>query len=235
MAGFPIAPPVQYQRLKVLGHAAFGVVIQVYRSDLLPDERRAWLKETDAHLLAVQGELPGFGFPADLESAQSQLIERTREFIGAAHVKLPTREDVEKYTQTILPLLEMGFVYSARAHIDVIHRQAEKLYTLMTPEERKTVRGYFYGGRGAREGNLALQYISWLVGENTGKESERIVFSEGITERKEAWDALAKFSVERKLARLVLGDPAGLHRDVLSAATREYLLTFLPVQEVFKD
>ena len=83
VAGFPIAPPVQYQRLKVLGHAAFGVVIQVYRSDLLPDERRAWLKETDAHLLAVQGELP-VGFPADLESAQSQLIERTRS-LSAQH------------------------------------------------------------------------------------------------------------------------------------------------------
>ena len=149
-------------------------------------------------------------------------------------MKLPTREDVEKYTQTILPLLEMGTVQRSGPHRCDSSASGEALHPV-TPEERKTVRGYFYGGRGAREGNLALQYISWLVGENTGKESERIVFSEGITERIEAWDALAKFSVERKLSRLVLGDPAGLHRDVLSAATREYLLTFLPVQEVFKD
>ena len=235
VAGYPVAPPLQYHRLKVLGHAAFAVVIQLHRSDMADPERLDWLQSTATHLAAVEEELPRYGFPAELETAQKKLIQRTQALIQAAQSGVPTHVDLKSYTTEIMPLLEAGFVYSARAHIDIIHAQAKKLFAQMTPAERKQVRGYFYGGRGAREGNLALQYVSWFVGENTGKESERIVFSEGMTERGEAWNALAKFSAERKLAELVMGDPAGLHRDVLSAATREYLKTFPPVEEAFAD
>ena len=130
-------------------------------------------------------------------------------------------------------MMQQAFTYSARAHIDLIHAQARKLYALLSPTERTEVRGYFYGGRGARAGNLALQYVSWLVGENSGEESERIIFSEGIYEHDEALDALAKYSAERKLAQLVMGDPSGLHRDVLSEATRKYLDSFPHPSKVF--
>ena len=44
---------------------------------------------------------------------------------------------------------------------------------------------------------------------------------------------LAKFRVERELTELVFGDPAGLHRDVLSEATRAYLATFPEVIDAF--
>ena len=82
-------------------------------------------------------------------------------------------------------------------------------------------------------GNLALQYVSWLVGERTGAESERVVFTEGVRDRDRAMMELAKFGIERELADLVFGDPAGLHRDVLSEATRAYLATFPHAHEAF--
>ena len=117
--------------------------------------------------------------------------------------------------------------------MDLIHRQGEKIYALLTPEERAHVRGYFHGGRGARVGNLALQSVSWLVGERTGQESERVIFTEGVLERDRAMIELAKFRIERELADLVFGDPSGLHQDVLSGATRAYLATFPDVIEAF--
>ena len=46
---------------------------------------------------------------------------------------------------------------------------------------------------------------------------------------------LAKFSIERKLAELVFKDPSGLHQDVLSKATRDYLSTFPNVEELMKE
>ena len=180
-------------------------------------------------------ELPNFNLPSTLEDSQRALIARTQRLIRQAqHSNRLPDETLKAYCEEVMPLMQRAFEYSARVHIDLIHTQARKLYALLTPQERPRVRGYFYGGRGARVGNLALQYVSWLVGENSGQESERVIFSEGISDHEQALDALSKFTAERKLAALVMGDPAGLHRDVLSEATRHYLATF-PTPEIAFD
>ena len=62
-----------------------------------------------------------------------------------------------------------------------------------------------------------------------------MVFTEGVLERDRAMVELAKFGIERELAELVFGDPAGLHRDVLSEATRAYLATFPDVEDEFGE
>ena len=89
------------------------------------------------------------------------------------------------------------------------------------------------GGRGARVDNLAMQYVSWLIGERTGRESGRLIFSEGVRSKDKALALLAQYSVERELAELVFDDPNGLHRDVLGEATRAYLSTFPDAAELF--
>lgn len=233
VAGFPVAAPLQYHQLKVLGHAAFGTVIQLQSTDLEGKDLESWRENTQAGLAAARAELPTWGLPKELQKSQEELIALILNLLGETPGVRPTEARLKVYTGNLLPLMQQGFTHAAQIHLDVIHAQGKKLYALLTPKERETVRGYFFGGRGAREGNLALQYISWLVGENTGKESERIVFSEGITDRKVALNALAKFSAERKLAALVMRDPSGLHRDVLSTATRKILDTFPPVSEAF--
>ena len=62
---------------------------------------------------------------------------------------------------------------------------------------------------------------------------KRVIFTEGVLEPDRAMIELAKFRVERELTELVFGDPAGLHRDVLSEATRAYLATFPDVIDAF--
>lgn len=234
VAGHSIVPPLAYEQLKIIGHAAFALVIQVQRSDLSFEARRAWLEGFVTDLEGVRAELGSFDLPAALVKSQRTLIDHTLKLAAAAQRKEPIQEaELRRFTERVLPLLEDGFTHSARVHVDLIHRQAQKLYALLTPEERTKVRGYFHGGRGAREGNLALQYVSWLVGERTGAESERVVFTEGVLDRDRAMMELAKFGIERRLAELVFRDPAGLHRDVLSEATRTYLSTFPDVSEAF--
>ena len=237
VAGFSILPPLAYDQLKIIGHAAFAVVIQAHRSDLSTEEKRAWLVAFQRDLSQILSELPSFDLPKAVMKSQRKLMELTLHFAEKIRQQgEPSELDadiIRAYTDRILPLLQEGFAHSAQLHVDLIHRQGEKLYALLTPEERLSVRGYFHGGRGARAGNLALQYVSWLVGERTGEESERVIFTEGVLERDRAMIELAKFRVERELAELVFGDPAGLHRDVLSEATRAYLATFPDVVDAF--
>ena len=236
VAGFSIIPPLAYDQLKIIGHAAFSVVIQAHRTDLSSEEKSAWFVDFQRDLSQIRTELPSFDLPKDVMRSQRKLIDLTLEFTEQIQQQSDPSEvstDIRAYTDRILPLLQKGFAHSAHLHVDLIHRQGEKLYALLTPEERAYVRGYFYGGRGARVGNLALQYVSWLLGERTGEESERVIFTEGVLERDRAMIELAKFRVERELAELVFGDPAGLHRDVLSEATRAYLATFPDVIDAF--
>ena len=234
VAGFSIIPPLAYDQLKIIGHAAFSVVIQAHRTDLSSEEKNTWLVEFQQDLRQIRTELSSFDLPKPLMKSQRKLIDYTLEFSEHVQQQNQTSEtDIRAFTERILPLLQDGFTHSAHLHVDLIHRQGEKIYALLTPEERAYVRGYFHGGRGARVGNLALQYVSWLVGERTGQESERVIFTEGVLERDRAMIELAKFRIERELADLVFGDPSGLHQDVLSGATRAYLATFPDVIEAF--
>ena len=234
VAGFSIIPPLAYDQLKIMGHASFSVVIQAHRTDLSAEAKTAWLREFEQELRQIRTELPSFDLPKPLIKSQRKLIDHTLEFAASIRQKHKTSEtELRAFTAKILPLLQDGFTHSAHLHVDLIHRQGEKIYELMTPEERTQVRGYFHGGRGARVGNLALQYVSWLVGERSGQESDRVIFTEGVLERDRAMIELAKFGIERELAELVFGDPAGLHQDVLSGATRAYLATFPDVDEAF--
>lgn len=230
---YDIIPPLMYDQLKIIGHASFLVVIQSLRHELSKDERMAWSKAFIEEVEKVRHEVTSFGLPSDLLDLQVKLIDNILD-IGAKMGQDGNVDETELrlYTKRITPLLKAGFTQSAKLHIDLIHSQAMKLYGIMSAWERAHFRGYFHGGRGAREGNLALQYLSWLVGERTGQESERIIFTENILERQEAMMYLAKFSVERRLAELVFNDPSGLHQDVLSKATRDYLSTFPNVEDL---
>jgi hypothetical protein len=231
--GYDIVPPIMYDQLKVIGHAAFLVVIQSLRHELSKDERMAWSERFIGEVEKVRQEITSYDLPSDLLGLQINLIDKILD-IGAKVGQYGNVDETELrlYTKEITPLLDAAFTHSAKLHIDLIHCQAMKLYGIMTAEERKHFRGYFHGGRGARDGNLALQYLSWLVGERTGQESERIIFTENILERQEAMMYLAKFSIERKLAKFVFNDPSGLHQDVLSKATRDYLSTFPNVEDL---
>lgn len=236
VASFPIPTPLEYHQLKVFGHMTLALVIQLQRNDWTKEARDAWLESFLLTGYQVQNELTHLNIPRKLRVSQSLLI---RETLNLAHkvqkLKSISQELIRSYGQKIVPLLNDGFRYSAQAHIDIIHKQGRALYALLSEEERQTVRAYNYGGRGARVDNLILQYLSWLVGEGTGKESLRVIFSEGITDAKQAQSALARYSVETRIADLIFSIPQRLYRDVLGDATRDYLKTFLKVSEAFAD
>jgi len=234
VAAIPASPPLVYHQLKVIGHSAFVTVIQLWRPTLTPDARAAWLGRFKGLLTQLQAELPSYGLPAELQRSQAALISHTLTLVERASSGAPvSRGELKRFARQVRPHLQAGFTHSARAHIDLIHQRTGELYAHLTLEERKQVRASFAGGRGARVGNLALQYVSWLIGERTGRESARVVFSEGVQGREKALIAFAQYGVERELAELIFDDPDALHRDVLGDATRAYLRSFPNASALF--
>ena len=133
---------------------------------------------------------------------------------------------LKQYSMDIMPYLQDGIKHSARVQVDLLHTQISKIFDLLSPQERTQVRAHLYGGRGARVGNINIQYLSWRFGEKTGQESARIVFSENIAQRDKAMDYFARYTTESMLADLIFDDPDQLDRDLLSEATRKYLINF---------
>lgn len=232
----PASPPIVYHQLKVIGHCALAIVIQLWRPQLSAEERVEWLTRFKVELLKLSAELPSYDLPAELERSQAQLISLILRLIERASgdERLP-REELKSFSRAIRPHLQAAFKHSARVHIDLLHARANELYALLSPEERGKVRGFFYGGRGARVDLLPLQYVSWLIGERTGRESGRVIFSEGVTEKEKGLMSLAKYGVEREIAELIFDDPDALHRDLLGAATRDYLKSFPNAEAAFKS
>ena len=226
VAAFSISPPLIYQQLKVLGHMAFATVIQLNRTDLQQKELKEWAQSFQADLLLLRLELPKIGLSKELEKSQDLLIQRTLTLLKNVELMPITKAMLQQYSIEIMPYLQAGIKKSARAQVDWLHTQTQKIYALLTQEERSQVRAHLYGGRGARVGNINIQYLSWLFGEGTGKESGRIIFSENIADHNRALDYFARYTTERMLADLIFKDPTQLDRDLLSEQTRIYLSTF---------
>jgi hypothetical protein len=234
VAAFPAAPPPLYHQLKAVSHLAFTLTIELRREGREEGARRGWITHMTANTLAAREELGALNLPAPLSAHALALIDESLTLLTLAEASphaAPPREALSAYITKARPHLDAAIYASAQAHLDALEPAGRALYALLTPQERESARAYLYGGRGARVDNLVLQYLSWLLGEGTGRESGRVVFSEGIFERAPALDALARYGAERALAEEVFGDPERLHRDVLGDATRALLKGLPPARE----
>ena len=77
------------------------------------------------------------------------------------------------------------------------------------------------GSHMAREGEVAWQYFSRLLGQ--ALEGDRIIYAEGRWEVKDALDLLATHGLDRRLGAAFFGDPGRMHRDVLADAAKDWL------------
>ena len=235
VAAFSILPPLEYQQLKVVGHVFFVTAIQLQRADLGEEERAGWVAAMRGDLGLAMKELNAIGLSPALLESQKNLLQGTLTLLDEAQKAQPSTQRLKRYINESLPLIWIGARRSASLHLEVIHAQAKRLMALLNQEERQSVRAHLYGGRGARRDNLVIQYLSWLFGEGTGRESDRIVFSENIQEHNRALDMFAKYSVESQLALFIFDDSQRLDRDLLGDVTREILSTWPEATEVVKS
>lgn len=223
VAAFTVIPPLAYHQLKVFGHIAFVAVIQLQRSDLSQDQQVAWIKMMRKDVELAKVELQTMSFSKEIIDSQSALLDHTLKLFTQAEQAPLSTKDLERYSETVVPLMQPALDKSAQLHLEVIHTQTKRLYGLLKAEERPLVRIHLYGGRGARRDNIVIQYFSWLFGARTGTESPRIVFSENISDHDKALDMFAKYKTEQQLAELIFKDPARLDRDLLGDVVRNQI------------
>ena len=149
-----------------------------------------------------------------------------------ARAAKPSAQRIKAYVNENLPAIWSGGRRSAALHLKVIDTQTKRLWALLSLEERATVRAHLYGGRGARVDNLVIQYLSWLFGERTGRESDRIIFSENIQDHDRALDMFAKYRLESDLAKLIFDNYTRLDRDLLGDVTRALIKEWPEASEV---
>lgn len=223
VAAFSIMPPLEYQKLKVFGHVFFATSIQLQRSELSDEDREQWSSEMLKEIDLAITEIDTMGLSAALTESQRGLLQATQALISEAKSARPNTQRLKRYINEQLPAVWHGARRSASLHLELIHSQAKQLLGLLNQDERQRVRAHLYGGRGARRDHLVIQYLSWLFGERSGRESQRIVFSENIQDHDRALDMFAKYCVESELAAFIFDDPERLDRDLLGDVTRELL------------
>ena len=235
VAAFSIMPPLEYQQLKVFGHVFFVTAIQLYRDELSENDRLQWAKEMIIDINIAITELDSIGLTPELAKSQKRLLTETLVLIEEAQIARPNAARLKRYIKEGLPDVWLNADRSASLHLNVIDRQARRLIALLTEEERKLVRAHLYGGRGARRDNIVIQYFSWLFGEGTGQESDRIIFSENIQDHHKAMEMFAKYRMESDLARFIFNDSTRLDRDLLGDSTRALVKEFPDAAEVMKS
>lgn len=234
VASFPIVPPLAYHQLKVIGHISFAIVIQLQRPDLSQEQQTAWIRVIKKDIVLAKAELQEMSFSAKVIDSQTKLLDHTLKLLAQAEQAPLTKQGLERYSETVVPLMRPAMYKSAQLHLEVIHTQVKRLYALLKVEERPLVRIHLYGGRGARRDNIVIQYFSWLFGEPGGLESPRIVFSENIADHDKALDMFAKYKTEQQLAELIFKDPTQLDRDLLGDTVREQLSHFPNSEKEFE-
>jgi hypothetical protein len=75
----------------------------------------------------------------------------------------------------------------------------------------------------AREQEASMQYFQRLLHQSG--EGDRVIFAEGLWDESKALDLLATHLTDTAASRAFFGDPARLHRDLLSDGAKAWIKT----------
>jgi hypothetical protein len=125
------------------------------------------------------------------------------------------------YARRMAPLVMANAADAARADLDALHRLVRHWKEGMPAGDWDRLTVLIMGRPLPRTGNLAVQYFARLLGEPG--EGRRVVYAESVFDEPKALDLLATRLVDTRVGEDFFGDPARMHRDLLSDAARAYL------------
>lgn len=218
-----------YHDEKALAHLALALEALVGDVDGPLDAER--LGALDALRRDARGALASFsarGYPtAANERAKAIVASFVRVVDAAIAARAVRHEEYVRAARAVGPLLLANADDAARAELDAIHALVTKWRASMTPDEWSRFHVVVMGAHMARDESLELQYFERLLGEPG--EGRRIVFAENVFDEAKALDLLATHVLDARLGTSYFGDPARMHRDLLSDAAKAYVPTLLPL------
>jgi hypothetical protein len=132
-----------------------------------------------------------------------------------------THADRVSFARRMAPLVLANGDDAARANLDALHHLVGSWRDAMPAAEWARLTVVVMGRQLPRRDNLAVQYFARLLGESG--EGRRIIYAESLFDEADALDLLATHLVDTQVGVDFFDDPKRMQRDLLGAATSEYL------------
>jgi len=221
--------PNAYGDLKTLAHIPLGLEALLGDVDGTLDEARlASLRNFRGHINAAMREFSSRYGSASVDRQKQIVTASTTLIDGALERRTLNHATYLQFARGVGPLLLANANEAGRVEIDAIHKQVSIWRSTMSPAEWARLRVVVIGSHMARDRALEMQYFQRLLDEPG--EGRRIVFAEGLWEESKALDLDATHILDAEVGESFFGDPARMHRDLLSDAAASYLLTLFPAK-----
>lgn len=217
-----VVPPV-YHDLKAFSHIPLAAYLLTRPG--LTDDRRAELTMFANKVEATRGLWDRPAFTDEQRRRQQTIVDDTLRYLKDAD-KAISPADRTAFARKLAPLVLANSADAAKAQIDGMHKQVTAWRTDLPPEAWKKLRVVVCGSQMPRQGNLAVQYFAWLLGEPG--EGPRIVYAEGIFDEPKALNLLGTHQLDTDVGAAFFNDPRRMHRDLLADAAKEVLKGMKP-------
>ena len=240
IASAKAAPTIFFHQVKAYSHMCMTVAVKLWRLREVTHQRQ-WASEYIVEVDAAQQAVKTLGLSTSVAARQITLSALTHAILDEASEKKISSGRLQAYINSVKPLILKNFDDAAQDHIDQLDRAFKELSSVLTEEELGQLQAFTYGPRGPRSGNLIVQYLAHLMGQEELVEGARVVYAEAVSEAEATFNLMSKFNIEQALGVIFFEDPMGLQRDVLADSARRILsarprkrLTSLPSERLLK-
>jgi hypothetical protein len=219
--------PAVYHSLKAVAHVPLAIYVMLAHVDGAVEPRTLQaLTEYRRMVSTVRADVATRGDLAPQRGRQERILRESIDFVDAVvEARAVTRTGLTAFARRVAPLVLANADDAARAQLDTLHARVTAWRRELTPAEWQRLRVVIVGVHMAREGEVATQYFSRLLGEPS--EGRRIVYAESLWDEAPALDLLGTHLLDAGIGGAFFDDTMRMHRDLLSDAARDYLPTLL--------
>ena len=235
------APTVKYHQVKAYSHMCMAAAIKLL-SISNDKERAQWAKTFSVEVEEAQKLSSKLDLSDEVKARQLALSSLTYALLDSVQTPNFSADLVFKFIKQVRPLIIKNFEFSAADHITQLDLAVKQVFEHLLPGEKEKLHAFTYGPRGPRSGNLIVQYLAHLLGQNSFIESERVIYGEGLNNQESAVNLVSKHNLELALGQLLFEDSLKLQKDVLSDAAYQILsereaqkTTKSPSERLLKD
>lgn len=215
--------PSSYTALKIIDHIPLAIfsLLQGNIDKPLSAKAKLDLSEIKELTAAARPELPKQNYPAPTMTRQNIIIDKSIKFIDSS---LESGQVSNKTLNDFVEALRPEILENAYEAVSAqIAKQDEKVaqWKKELGPAWNNVKVIIVSGHMPREQHSSFQYFSKVLGVK--REGDKIVYSEGPAEEKDALNLLHTHMLDKKIAQSFFNDRWRMHRDLLSDGAARYL------------
>ncbi len=215
--------PASYTALKVIDHIPLAIFSLLQDNTDKPLSAKVIGDLTELKELTgrARPELPSQHYPAATMARQNVIIDKSMNFVDSI---LAAGQVSSKSLNNFVEALRPEILENAYEAISAqLEKQDEKVaqWKVDLGPAWNNLKVVIVSGHMPREQNASFQYFCKVLGVK--REGDKIVYSEGPAEEKDALNLLHTHMLDKKIAQSFFDDSWRMHRDLLSDGAARYL------------